>query len=89
MSTEHKKDDWPPRFPGESRYQIVFGGDAFRNEETMTMCPACRGSGKEQITAVGPSMYRYIVCRYCDGEKMVTASKAKKISSGIYRKGDI
>ena len=98
---EEKKydvNDWTPppsskRFPGETRYQVLFGDDAFRNEETKTTCPACAGSGKEQLAPVGPvdskgyaSMYRYVVCRFCNGERLVTASKARKIKSGIYRK---
>lgn len=96
MTKEHKKEDWPiKKFPGETRYQLLFGDDAFRNEETMTTCPACRGTGKTQLEAVGPkdnkgfsktSMYRFVACKHCKGAGMVTASEAKKISSGVYKK---
>lgn len=60
--------------------------DEWREEETKTKCPACNGAGKVNITRVeDPSnvgLYRFILCEFCLGEGVVTASRA----SGFRRK---
>jgi hypothetical protein len=65
--------------PGAGLYQYF---EEWREEETKTRCPACKGAGKVSIEKVkDPSnvdTYRFILCGLCLGEGRVTASKASE-----------
>jgi DnaJ-class molecular chaperone len=45
-------------------------------EETKTLCPACRGCGKSELVPIAPSTYRWVRCEFCKGEGTVPISAA-------------
>lgn len=63
-------------------------------------CCECEGSGKREITPIGPSMYRIVRCTWCKGEgghkchvcwgaKMVTRERARLHALYVFAKTPI